>query len=186
MDGGRRRKAPTIERQLNCTLEDLYTGTTKKMKITRQVVDASTGKSTPAEKIITIQVKPGWKAGTKVTFPEEGDERPGIIPADICFIVTEVPHARFTRQGDNLIHTTSITLKDALCGTVVNVLSLDGQTQYKVNVKDVVYPGYEKIVPGGGMPNSKTGQKGNLIVRFKVEWPRTLSEAQKEQLRHVL
>lgn len=35
------RKAPAIERTLPCSLEDLYKGTTKKMKISRDVIDAS-------------------------------------------------------------------------------------------------------------------------------------------------
>lgn len=26
------------------------------------------------DKILTIDVKPGWKEGTKVTFPKEGDQ----------------------------------------------------------------------------------------------------------------
>jgi DnaJ family protein B protein 4 len=34
------RKAPRIERPLACTLEDLYNGTTKKTKISRDVLDA--------------------------------------------------------------------------------------------------------------------------------------------------
>lgn len=35
------RKAPPIEKTLPCTLEELYKGTTKKMKISREIVDAS-------------------------------------------------------------------------------------------------------------------------------------------------
>lgn len=35
------RKAPAIERTLPCSLEDLYKGTTKKMKISREVSDAT-------------------------------------------------------------------------------------------------------------------------------------------------
>lgn len=35
------RKAPPIERPLACTLEDLYKGATKKMKISRDVLDAT-------------------------------------------------------------------------------------------------------------------------------------------------
>ena len=35
------RKAQAIERTLPCTLEDLYKGTTKKMKISRDVTDSS-------------------------------------------------------------------------------------------------------------------------------------------------
>jgi DnaJ homolog subfamily B member 4 len=39
--GGRAVKAPAIERKLPCSLEELYKGTTKKMKISREIADAS-------------------------------------------------------------------------------------------------------------------------------------------------
>lgn len=39
--GGVPRKAAAIERMLPCSLEDLYKGTTKKMKISRDVTDSS-------------------------------------------------------------------------------------------------------------------------------------------------
>lgn len=35
------RKAPPIEQNLPCSLEELYKGTTKKMKISREIADAS-------------------------------------------------------------------------------------------------------------------------------------------------
>lgn len=35
------RKAPPVENTLPCTLEELYKGTTKKMKISREIADAS-------------------------------------------------------------------------------------------------------------------------------------------------
>jgi DnaJ family protein B protein 4 len=35
------RKAPPIEKTLPCSLEELYKGTTKKMKISREIADAS-------------------------------------------------------------------------------------------------------------------------------------------------
>ena len=38
---GRALKAPAIERKLPCSLEELYKGTTKKMKISREIADAS-------------------------------------------------------------------------------------------------------------------------------------------------
>lgn len=81
-DMGHTRQAPPVVHKLRLALEDLYTGVQKKMKITKTLVDAS-GKSVEAEKILTIDVKPGWKAGTKITFAREGDERPGVEPADI-------------------------------------------------------------------------------------------------------
>ena len=41
MGGGGARKAPPIENKLPCSLEDLYRGTTKKMKISREIADIS-------------------------------------------------------------------------------------------------------------------------------------------------
>lgn len=35
------------------------------------------------EKILTITVKKGWKPGTKITFPEEGDQGPNNVPGKI-------------------------------------------------------------------------------------------------------
>ena len=70
------RKVPPIKRTIGCTLEELYTGCNKRMKITKSIQDES-GRRSMAEKILEINVKPGWKAGTKITFTEEGDVRPG-------------------------------------------------------------------------------------------------------------
>jgi DnaJ-class molecular chaperone len=39
-------------------------------------------------KTLVVNVKPGWKSGTKVTFPSEGDEGQNIIPADLVIFVT--------------------------------------------------------------------------------------------------
>lgn len=34
------------------------------------------------DKILTINVKPGWKSGTRITFPNEGDQGPNNIPGN--------------------------------------------------------------------------------------------------------
>ena len=95
------------------------------MKLSRRIADPS-GKVMQVEEILEISVKPGWKSGTKVTFPEKGDESlDGRKPADVQFLVQEVPHAVFTRDGNDLTCTRSLTLKEALCGTVVEIKHLD-------------------------------------------------------------
>lgn len=60
--------------------------------------------------VIEINVKPGWKKGTKITFENKGDEQPGRIPADIVFVIDEKPHDTFSRAGDDLIHKYSFIL----------------------------------------------------------------------------
>jgi len=138
-----------------------------------------------AEKVIAVEVKKGWKSGTKITFPEEGDEKPGIIPSDIIFVVEEKPHPRFVRQGDNLVFTSRLTLCQAITGHTIEVVTLDNRT-IKVPITEVVYPGYQKLVPKEGMPNQKTGTKGDLYIKFEVIFPRSLSEQQKAQIKNTL
>ena len=63
----------------------------------------------------------------KFTCAFSGDERPGSIPADLVFIIEEKPHARFSREGNDLVHNAKLPLVDALCGATVRLQSLDGR-----------------------------------------------------------
>jgi DnaJ homolog subfamily B member 4 len=137
-------------------------------------------------KVLEVAVKPGWKKGTTVTFECEGDEAPGIIPADIQFVIGEKEHATFSRDGNNLVYNARLTLSDALCGTTLRIATLDGRT-ISVPVAEVVSPGSEKIVRGEGMPIAKSpGTKGDLVIRFAVAFPAYLSDDKKSQLRRLL
>lgn len=98
------RKAPPVNHTLHVNLEDLYKGTTKRMRITSRRIDANGA----AFKVATekeIVVKAGWKDGTKITFENEGDSAPGMLPSDVVFILQTKPHARFERHDDDLIYT---------------------------------------------------------------------------------
>jgi DnaJ-class molecular chaperone len=186
--GGRKRapsKAEPIKRQLLVSLEELYKGCVKKVKITRQRLNAD-GTSHPEEKTLEINVKPGWKKGTTITFENEGDEEPGVIPADIQFILGEKPHDRFERDGNDLIYNAKISLAEALAGTRLDILTLDGRT-LPVPVTEIVSPGSVKLIRNEGMPISKApGTRGDLKIKFSVSFPGYLSEDKKRQLRSLL
>lgn len=92
------------------TLEEIYHGCVKKMKISRRVLQAD-GTPKKEDKYVSISVKPGWKSGTKVTFQKEGDQTKGKIPADIVFIIRDKPHPLFKREGSDLRYTARLTLK---------------------------------------------------------------------------
>ncbi|XP_010490571.1 PREDICTED: dnaJ homolog subfamily B member 1 [Camelina sativa] len=178
------RKAAPIERQLPCSLEDLYKGVTKKMKISRDVLDSS-GRPTPVEEILTIEIKAGWKKGTKITFLEKGNEHRGIIPSDLVFIVDEKPHPVFKRDGNDLVVMQKISLVEALTGCTAQVTTLDGRT-LTVPVNNVVSPSYEEIVKGEGMPIPKDpSRKGNLRIRFIIKFPSKLTPEQKTGVKRM-
>eukprot|EP00128_Syssomonas_multiformis_P014178 Colp12_sorted_trinity150504_noHs@4475 len=176
---------PPLEREIALTLEELYMGTTKKMKVSKRVMNPDGQTSTVKDRILTIDIRPGWRAGTKITFPKEGDQGPNNIPADIVFIVTEKKHERFQRHGNDLIHTTQIPLARALTGTVIDLQTLDGRT-LNIPVNDIVSPSYVKVVAGEGMPHSKNNkQKGNLIIKFEVVFPTTLGTKSKDLIKEA-
>ncbi len=56
-----------------------------------------------------------------------GDERPGTIPADIVFVISEKKHPVFEREGNDLTHTARLPLVDALCGATIKLTTLDGR-----------------------------------------------------------
>ncbi|KAF2619182.1 hypothetical protein F2Q68_00040476, partial [Brassica cretica] len=193
---GAARKVAPIKNKLPCSLEDLYKGTTKKMKISREIVDVSGPnlcvplfkciKVMQTEEILTIGVKPGGKKGTKITFPEKGNEHPGVIPADLVFIIDEKPHPVFTREGNDLIVTQKVSLADALTGYTVNLTTLDGRT-LKIPVTNVIHPEYGEVVLKEGMPLQKDQtKKGNLILKFNIKFPARLSAEQKAGFKKLL
>eukprot|EP00775_Hariotina_reticulata_P009080 gene9080-9250_t len=189
--GGMAQQGPVkdkpITRQLGCTLEELYSGSTRKMKITRSIFDGSGRQARMEEEILEVNIKPGWKKGTKVTFPKKGDERPGHIAADMVFVIEEKPHARFKRDGDDLLLQKRLSLSEALCGCEFAVQTLDNRVLTISTRDEIIQPQSTKIIRGEGMPISKfPGQKGNLVIKFDVVFPRQLNSSQKEQIRMLL
>ncbi|EXB54944.1 DnaJ homolog subfamily B member 13 [Morus notabilis] len=182
---GAPRKAPPIEIKLPCSLEELHKGTTKKMKISRQIADIS-GKTMQVEEILTIDIKPGWKKGTKITFPEKGNEQPNVIPADLVFIIDEKPHGVFTRDGNDLVVTQKISLAEALTGYTVHLTTLDGRN-LTIPINSVIHPNYEEVVPREGMPIPKDPtNKGSLRIKFNIKFPVRLTAEQKAGIKKLL
>ncbi|XP_034745608.1 dnaJ homolog subfamily B member 13 [Etheostoma cragini] len=175
-----------IERDLHLSLDDLFHGCTKKIKISRRVMNDDGFTSSIKDKILTIDVKPGWTEGTRIIFPKEGDQGPNNIPADIVFMVRQKSHHLFERQHNDLIYKAQITLEMALTGFSVDVETLDGRL-ISIPINDIVHPAYNKVVTGEGMPLSQDpSQRGNLIVTFDIQFPEKLSAERKHLIKQAL
>ena len=175
-----------IFQDLLVSLEDIASGTTKKMKISRKVLNPDNRSTRIEDKVLTIDVKPGWKAGTKITFPREGDQGPNTIPADIVFVIKDKAHPFFKREGADLIYTAKISLKEALCGTTITVPTLDNRKK-QVAISDVINPYTEKRIAGEGLPYPKQPTKrGDILVKFDIKFPDSLNSNQKQQLNTLL
>lgn len=173
-----------IERELPVTLEELYKGAHKKLKIKRKTYSAQ-GQRISEDKILEMDIKPGLKAGSKIKFAGVGDQEEGGTQ-DMHFIVKEKAHPTLTRDGDDLITTIELDLKEALTGWKRTVTTIDGK-QLNVSGAGPTQPGYEDRFPSLGMPISKkAGERGDFVVKVKVNFPRSLTPAQKTKLKEAL
>jgi len=164
-----------IEHDLPVSLEEVLKGTTKKMKINRKALHPD-GRSYREDKVLTINVKPGWKAGTKITFPREGDQSATTIAADIVFIIRDKPHPHFKREGSDIIYAHRISLKEALtCDTIVRIPTLNGE-MVNLPINEIIKPNTIKTIPYKGLPHTKEPTKfGDLKVSFDIVFPDFLS-----------
>lgn len=177
-----------ISRPLKVSLPELYTGTLKRLKVGRRLANGTT-----EDKVLEIQIHPGWKSGTKIRFPKAGNETRGDAQ-DLVFVVEEKPHPTFTREGNDLMCKLQIPLVDALTddGTSKRTRTLEALDGRKLQIpvpKSIVKPGQESTLPGEGMPIRKDGsvkKKGDLIIKWEVVFPDRLTPAQKEGIRKVL
>lgn len=137
------------------------------MKVTRELLDSQSGGCIKAEKVLEVNVQPGWKQGTKLRFKGEGDERPGKAAQDVVFVVKEKPHSYLERRGDDLHYHAKITQEQAAKGVKVTIPTLDGRKVVLDRKGEVIKDGAKAPLVGEGMP-TKSGAKGDLFVHFKV------------------
>jgi DnaJ homolog subfamily B member 4 len=174
----------TVERPLYVTLEELFHGAHKRMKIKRKTFDQASGKRTMEDKILEMDIKPGLKAGSKIKFKGVGDQEEG-GQQDLHFVVTEKPHETLRRDGDDLRTTIELTLKEALTGWQRTVSTIEGR-QLSVSGSGPTQPGHEERYPQMGMPSKSSGARGDLIVDVKVKFPSYLTPSQKTKLKENL
>ena len=179
--GGRARQRPepdVVSMPLPVSLEDLYKGATKKLKITRK-----NSNGTKEQKMIEVNIKAGWKSGTKINFANEGDYQPECgARQTIQFVIEEKTNPVFKREGNNLKMNVTLTFKESLCGFDKDVTTLDGR-RIPLSRSQPIQPGTTSTYPGLGMPISKSpGQRGDLEIVYKVDYPVSLTPAQKKAI----
>ncbi|EME81735.1 uncharacterized protein MYCFIDRAFT_215466 [Pseudocercospora fijiensis CIRAD86] len=174
-----------VEKPLPVSLEDIYNGVTKKLKVQRKTYDSQSGKQSVEDKILSVPIKRGLKAGSKIKYPDMGDQVEGGVQ-DLHFIIKEKAHPLYTRDGDDIKHTIEISLKEALTGWSRTITTIDGK-QLNVSHGGPTSPEWTTRYPDQGMPKSKTPSvRGDFIVGVKIKFPTSLTAEQKKQLKEIL
>ncbi len=134
------------------------------------------------ENEVVVSVPSGIEDGQAIRLSQMGEATAGGKSGDLYVRVRVVPDKRFRREGYHLITDLSIKVTDALLGGAYTIETLDGPQALSVpplkSIDELVR------IKGKGVPmgNSK---RGDLIVRLRVELPRTLSRDAQELLKKL-
>jgi DnaJ-class molecular chaperone len=143
---------------------------------------------------IHARVPPGTRHGDTIEVEGAGSVRPGMHPGDVVVRVVELSNRIFEREGDDLRHSVSLSLREALLGWSREVAHLDGRivtissaSRGPDQAAKTTSSGEVVIVKGEGMPKKDSSSggggwfssssssehgRGDLRVVVKVEFPR--------------
>ncbi len=134
------------------------------------------------ERELEVKVPAGVHDGQSVRIRGEGEPgRTGRQRGDLRCLIRIQEHEFFQRDGDHLICRLPISFTQASLGAQVDVPTLVGTTPLRIP------PGtqYGAVfqLGGKGLPNLRSGRRGNQVVQALVEIPKKLSPEQQDLLR---
>ena len=157
---------PDITIAARISLEEAFTG---------KVMVASYRLRTGKEEVVEIKIPPGAKNGNTIRYEGFGEEGfPG--PRGNLHVKIQVtPHSIFAVDGINLHCTAKANIFDFIIGGNILIKTLDGG-KVKVNIPAGTSPNTKFSIHGYGMPDLRTGRRGNLYVTIGGYVPKNLSQ----------
>ena len=166
---GRRppKRNKTLNIVLDITLEDVLNGKEVNAEITLP--------GTNKKKMVNISIPPGIETGQQIRYEGMGDNAfHDARPGDLIVNINVIPHPVFTRDGNNLIIEKRISVWDAIIGCDLDIETLD-KKQLNIKVPKGTQPDTVLSCRFEGLPSLKNRQKGNLLIKIKIEIPKNLS-----------
>jgi molecular chaperone DnaJ len=134
---------------------------------------------------VTVSFPAGIDEGHRLRVSGQGlAGKQGGPPGHLYVDVALAPHARFERQGLDLIVRKTINFAEASLGATLPIEQLDG-TVREVELRAGTQPGEVISLSGSGAPDVNGSGRGALHVVVQVEVPKKLSKRAKQLLREL-
>jgi len=137
---------------------------------------------------LKVKIPAGVKHGQAVRIRGEGeppspDASPGGtgVRGDLHVVVDVADHDLYERDNDHLLMEMPISFTQAALGAEVEVPTLTGSKT--LNIKRGTQHGELLRVEGEGLPDLRSGRRGDLIAVVKIETPKKLTAKQEDLLR---
>ncbi len=142
---------------------------------------------TSVQRHLTIKVPRGIHDGQVVRVagegeppsPEQSPDGTG-VRGDLHVGVHVTDNPAFERQDDDLLTTLDVSFATAALGGAVTVRTLDGEAE--TDLYPGTQPGDTFRLDERGLPNLRSGKRGDLIVMVNVQIPKKLTARQRELL----
>ena len=157
--------------------------------VIREFCDTCRGKGrVPKKRTIVVRIPAGISDGQAVRVRGEGEPPPVEasptgegVRGDLHVVMRVKEHELFKRDGDHLLLRIPISFTQATLGAEVEVPTLEGR--HKLTIPRATQHGTVLRIPGQGLPDLRTGRRGDMVVVVAIEVPRKLSAAQEKLLR---
>lgn len=167
----RHRKGRDLEHGVDLTLEEAFTGATRRVAI--QGEDGT--------RTIDVRIPAGVKDGARVRSAGQGETGAhGGSSGDLYLRVQVRPHATFERRGQDLHAKVAVPVATAALGGEVSVPTISG-TSLRLKIPELTQNGQVFRLRGHGMPAvGKPAERGDLYATAEIAMPKELTPRQRE------
>jgi DnaJ homolog subfamily B member 4 len=178
-----KKRPNNIIKTLHISLDQSYQGLNVPIEVERNVI--RNNEKTLEKETIYVEIPPGIDSNERITLQRKGHVLDELV-SDVVITIQLQKHEMFERQGMDLIYKKDITLKEALCGTVVEFQHLSGKklTLNTINNPYIITPGYRHTAREYGM--TRNNLRGNLFIVFTIKFPSNLNPEQREGIEKIL
>ena len=130
---------------------------------------------------VSVTIPAGIDDGQAVSLRGQGNAGTNGGPAgDLLVRVQVKPHPQFQRDGVTVLYEQSVTFCQAALGAELEIPTIDGKVKYSLPAG--TQTGTTFRLRGKGIPELRSGRRGDQYVTVKVQVPTNLNAEQKAAL----
>jgi molecular chaperone DnaJ len=131
---------------------------------------------------VEVRIPPGAQQGSRLRVAGKGNAGTmGAHAGDLYITVRVEPHPFFRRNGDDIEISVPVRIDEAGLGAKIEVPTIDGRALLKI--PQGTHNGQKFRLREKGVPNSRSGRRGDQIVEAVIQAPVVQDERSRELLR---
>ncbi len=167
--GRRPSRGADLSTDVTLTLTEVLKGCERVLELSRERPGGKVERNS-----ITVSIPMGVGEGSRIRVAGQGEQAPGGA-GDLYLRVHVAPHPHLARAGNDLEMKLPITVGEALKGGEITCPTLDGEVSLTLPARS--QSGRKLRLRGLGLPEQRSGKRGDLYVELQIHVPQELSEA---------